>query len=110
MGDALAEARRRASGDDLASLRRLDVLLVRSGFRHADRTPREWVAELVARGVSRRGDTYDAHEALRAIGLGAVPALLEVLTKPQLAETETADANIRLNVLEALMAAGSMPR
>ncbi|NRD57297.1 HEAT repeat domain-containing protein [Corallococcus exiguus] len=110
MGDALAEARRRASGDDLASLRRLDALMVRSGFRHADRTPREWVAELVAQGRLRRGDTYDAHEALRAIGLGAVPALLEVLAKPQLAEKESADANIRLNVLEALMAPSPPPR
>ncbi|MBZ4331718.1 hypothetical protein NR800_07950 [Corallococcus interemptor] len=110
MGDALAEARRRASGDDLASLRGLDALMVRSGFRHEGRTPREWVAELVAQGRLRRGATYDAHEALRAIGLGAVPALLEVLATPQLAEKQSADANIRLNVLEALMAPSPPPR
>lgn len=110
MGDALAEARRRASGDDLASLRRLDALMVRSGFRHADRTPREWAAVLVAQGGTRTASSYDAHEALRAIGLGAVPALLEVLARPQLAEKESADADLRLNVLEALMEAGPLPR
>ncbi|RKH55677.1 hypothetical protein [Corallococcus aberystwythensis] len=110
MGDALEEARRRASGDDLASLRRLDALMVRSGFRHADRTPREWVAELVAHGGVQKVYPYDAHEALRAIGLGAVPALLEVLAKPRLAETESADASVRSNVLEALMAMTPQPR
>ncbi|MFP2900358.1 HEAT repeat domain-containing protein [Corallococcus sp. 4LFB] len=61
-------------------------------------------------GRGRRSHPYDAHEALRAIGLGAVPALLEALATPRLAETETADANIRLNVLEALMAVGPLPR
>ncbi|NOK20799.1 HEAT repeat domain-containing protein [Corallococcus carmarthensis] len=110
MGDALEEARRRVSGDDLASLRRLDALLVHSGFRHADRTPREWVAELVAQGGAKKSYPYDAHEALRAMGLGAVPALLEVLATPQLAETASADANIRLNLLEALMAPNLPPR
>jgi hypothetical protein len=110
MSNALEEARRRASGDDLASLRKLDALMVRSGFRHADRTPREWVAELVAQGGTRTGDTYPAHEALQSIGLGAVPALLEVLAKPQLAAKESSDANIRLNVLEALMAPSPPPR
>ena len=110
MGDARSEVKRSGPGDDLASLRRLDAQLVRTGFRHADRTAREWVADLIAKGRTRNAFPIDAHEALVAIGPGAVPALLEVLTSRRLDGSARADACIRENALAALMAMTPPPR
>ena len=110
MGDALAEARRRARGDDLASLRRLDALLVRAGFRHEGRTAREWVTELIAQGGSRHHYPTEAHDALLALGPGAVPALLELLKTQRLAPMPRADSSIREHALAVLLAMAPPPR
>ncbi|WP_141620456.1 HEAT repeat domain-containing protein [Myxococcus sp. AB036A] len=71
---------RKARPDDLASLRRLDAALVRSGYQVEGKTVREWIAALAGDRI-RWFDGRDAHDRVCQAGLAAVPALMEALAR-----------------------------
>ncbi|AKQ67249.1 hypothetical protein A176_004161 [Myxococcus hansupus] len=92
---------RKARPDDLASLRRLDAALVRSGYQVEGKTVREWIAAFSANRI-RWFDGSEANERVCAAGLAAVPALVETLGRADHESSWQASLNMRGQCVAAL--------
>ncbi|WP_426751193.1 HEAT repeat domain-containing protein [Myxococcus sp. Y35] len=92
---------RKARPDDLASLRRLDAALVRSGYQVQGKTVREWIAEFPGEPI-RWFDGRDASDRMREAGLAAVPALVEALARADHESSWQASLNMRGQCVAAL--------
>ncbi|MCP3064169.1 hypothetical protein LXT21_35895 [Myxococcus sp. K38C18041901] len=92
---------RKARPDDLASLRRLDAALVRSGYQVRGKTVREWIAAS-AQDRIRWFDGREASDRILEAGLAAVPALVEALTRADAAASWQASLNLRGQCVAAL--------
>ncbi|GEN11720.1 hypothetical protein SAMN05443572_11582 [Myxococcus fulvus] len=92
---------RKARPDDLASLRRLDAALVRSGYQVRGRTVREWIAAS-AQDRIRWFDGREASDRILEAGLAAVPALVEALARADAESSWQASLNLRGQCVAAL--------
>ncbi|WP_238536511.1 HEAT repeat domain-containing protein [Stigmatella aurantiaca] len=101
MDEAWEDARRHARPDQLASLRRLEQALVRTGWRQRGKTPREWLSELVLLPKYHPDTPYPA-DMLAEAGLCAVPALVDALRTKQLDPRSKRDTLIRAQCVEVL--------
>ncbi|MFP2930843.1 HEAT repeat domain-containing protein, partial [Pyxidicoccus sp. 3LG] len=106
--DDLEELRRRARPDDLASLRRLDAALVRTGYRVDGRTVRERIADF-ANVRTRELDRSDAAMKVGEAGLAAVPALVDTLRAERLDVPWKVDLSIRAQCIDALGQVDPLP-
>ncbi|GHG72862.1 hypothetical protein [Comamonas sp. JC664] len=92
---------RKARPDDLASLRRLDAALVRSGYQVEGKTVREWIAAFPADRI-RWFNGGEASERVCSAGLAAVPALVETLGRADHESSWQASLNLRGQCVAAL--------
>ncbi|MFP2957193.1 hypothetical protein ACLEPN_05005 [Myxococcus sp. 1LA] len=97
----LEALRRKARPDDLASLRRLDAALVRSGYQVQGKTVREWIAEFPKDRI-RWFDGRDASDRVCEAGLAAVPALMEALAGAEHESSWQGSLNMRGQCVAAL--------
>ncbi|KFE65419.1 HEAT repeat domain-containing protein [Hyalangium minutum] len=103
MTEQLETLRRRARPDDLESLRRLDRALQRSGWRVAEKTPREWISEFSRCPLDRHLSIPAEAETLSTAGLAAVPPLVETLRTKELSPKHELDVRIRAHCVSTLM-------
>ncbi|MDY7226767.1 hypothetical protein [Hyalangium rubrum] len=101
MDAELEHLRRKARPDDLASLRRLDAALQRTGWRVEGKTIREWIADFVLAAPGSY-PTPDPAEMVLKAGLAAVPALVDTLRTKQLAAKNKLETRIRTHCVDVL--------
>ena len=100
--------RRTARPDDLASLRRLDAALVRSGYQVQGKTVREWIAAFPKDRI-RWFDGREASDRVCEAGLAAVPALMEALARADHESSWQASLNMRGQCVAALGTIDPLP-
>lgn len=99
---------RNARQDDLASLRRLDAALVRSGYQVGGKPVREWISAFPQDRI-RWFDGREASERVCEAGLAAVPALMEALARADHESSWQASLNMRGQCVAALGTLAPLP-